>query len=88
MPVVCGFATLTFCESVGMFFLGQILTGGGIIALVLLWGGLHALSHHKGDWHGHWHKMTDEQRREFIERRRREHFGFYNRQNKREDAAE
>lgn len=50
-------------------------------------GGIHAIGHKHGEWKNHWHNMTDEQRREFIKRRRCEHFGFRNRQNKNEDAT-
>lgn len=88
MPAVCGFAVITFWQGVGMFALGQILTGGVLIAIFLCLGGLHAISHHRGEWHSHWHNMTPEQRREFIERRRREHFGFTNRTNPGKDAAQ
>lgn len=73
MPALCGFSVITFPQSIGLFILGQILSAGVIVGMLFLWGGLHALSHHRGDWHGRWHKMTDEQRREFIHRRR-EHF--------------
>lgn len=88
IPAICGFAAITFWQGVGLFFLGQFLTGGFVLALFLVGGGIHALGHHRGEWNSHWHNMTDEQRREFIDRRRREHFGFRNRQNKSEDAAE
>lgn len=88
IPAICGFATITFLQGVGLFFLGQLLTGGFLLALFLIGGGIHTLWHRNGAWNNHWHNMTDEQRREFITRRRREHFGFRNRQNKNEDATE
>lgn len=88
MPAVCGFAVITFWQGIELFLLGQILTGGILLALFLVGGGIHALHHHHGTWRSHWHDMTGEQRREFIERRRREHLRFADRLNKREDAAE
>ena len=76
----CGFAPLGFLQGAGLFILGQILSGGFLI-LVFLTGGTihHFVNHANGDWHSHWQSMSDEQRREFIERRRREHFGHHNR---------
>lgn len=88
LPAICGFATITFLQGVGLFILGQILTGGFLLALFFIGGGIHALGHHHGEWKSHWHNMTDEQRREFIDRRRHEHFGFRNHQNKNGDATE
>lgn len=88
MPLVCGFSTITLWQSVGMFIMGQLISGGAFIMLLFFCGGLHTLFHHHGEWDTHWHSMTNEQRRLFIEQRRREHFGFHNRQNKCENAAE
>lgn len=88
IPAICGFATITFMQGVGLFFLEQLLTGGFLVMIFVLMACLHKLTHHHGEWHNHWHNMTDEQRREFINRRRREHFGFRNRQNQNEDATE
>lgn len=88
IPAICGFAAITFWQGVGLFILGQFLAGGFLLALFFIGGGIHALGHHCGDWNSRWHNMTDEQRREFINRRRREHFGFRNFQNTNEDAAE
>lgn len=87
IPAVCGFQAITFWQGTGLFILGQILTGGFLLALFFIGGGIHALGHRHGEWKSHWHNMTDEQRREFINRRR-EHFGFRNRQNMSENAAD
>jgi len=68
----CGFAAITFIQAVGLFIFGQILSGGVILGLFMLGGGIHAITHHHGKFrrmHAHWHNMTDEQRREFIEGR-------------------
>lgn len=72
----CGFAAIGFWEGVGLFVFGQILTGGFVLGLFMLGGSVHAIGHHdRGDWGRHWHKMSDEQRAEFINRRRAR-FGF------------
>lgn len=84
----CGFAAIGFWEGAGLFLLGQFLTGGFIIGLLILLGSLHRVFHHHGDWAAHWHGMTDSERREFIERRRREHHMFHHSAIDREDAAQ
>ena len=78
VTTICGFKAITFLQGVGLFFLGQLLSSGFIIPLFLGFGSLHAIRHNHGDLHDHWHKMSDEERREFI-LRRREMFGFRNR---------
>ncbi len=85
----CGFAALTFLQSLGIFFLGQILSAGILFALFLFGGGIHAIMHHShhSDWGHHWHRMTDEQRREFIARRRA-HFGFHNEHQTQDNVSE
>lgn len=90
LPTACGFAAIGFWQGVGLFFLGQLLSGGFLLGLFLLGGCFHAIGHPRADWRGHWHNMTDEQRREFIQRRHREHFGFRRRaaQGGEEHAAE
>ena len=86
VTTICGFKAITFLQGVGLFFLGQLLCGGFIIPLFLGLGSLHAIRHHRGDWRDHWHKMSDEERREFIQRRR-EMFGFRNRPGNGEEAS-
>ncbi len=87
IAAACGFAIINFWQSTGLFVLGQLLSGGFLLLLFMLFGSIHAISHHREDWHNHWHNMTDEQRREFI-LRRREHFGFCNHYHNAEDASE
>lgn len=82
----CGFAAISFWQAVGLFILGQILSGGFILALFLVGGGIHAASGRKGKLRNHWHNMTDEQRRDFIARRRA-HFGFYKPSNGKENVT-
>ena len=68
----CGFEPLNWLAAVGFFALGQLLTGGFILGIFLL----GAISH--GIWHGHhphhrshWHNLTPEQKKDFLEQRRR-----------------
>ena len=78
VTTICGFKAITFLQGAGLFFLGQLLSSGFIIPLFLGVGSFHLIRHHRGDWRDHWHKMSDDERREFIQRRR-EMFGFRNR---------
>ena len=86
VTTICGFSAITFLQGVGLFFLGQLLSGGFIILLFLGVGSLHAICHNHGEWRDHWHKMSDEERREFIQRRR-EMFGFRNRPGNGEEVS-
>ena len=86
VTTICGFAAISFLEGVGLFLLGQLLTCGFIIPLFLGFGSIHALRHRGEDWRNHWHRMSDEERREFIQRRR-EMFGFRNRPGNEEEAS-
>lgn len=88
LVTACGFAAIGFWQGAGLFLLGQILSGGFVLAPFLIGGSLHKIFHHGADWHDRWHNMTEEQRRELIERRRREHFGFRNRKTSGADAAQ
>ncbi|MBD5321447.1 MAG: hypothetical protein HDS01_01610 [Bacteroides sp.] len=86
VTTVCGFAAITFYQAVGLFLLGQLLSSGFIIGLFFVFGSLHAMVHSRKGWHDHWHNMSDEERLEFI-KRRREMFGFRNRPGNGEDAC-
>lgn len=85
---VCGFASIGLWQGVGLFVLGQILSGGFILGCFLVMGALHhAVGHRRrGDLGSHWHNMTDEERRAFIERRGR--FGFRHNHSGNEDVAD
>lgn len=74
----CGFAAISFYQGVGLFLLGQLLSCGFLIPCFIGFGSMHALRHNREDLRGHWHSMSDRERREFIQRRR-EVFGFRNR---------
>lgn len=89
VPTTCGFAEIDFWQSVGLFLIGQLLSGGSLITLFLIIGAFHAiLHHHSDDWGSHWHNMTREQKLEFMERRRKAHLRFHNRNKSGENASE
>ena len=70
IPEIFGLAVINFWQALGLFALSRILFGGfGRRGMMM--GGMH---HHKNPIHDKWMKMTPEQRKEFINRRRR--FGF------------
>ncbi len=66
---VLGCGVIGLWQGVGLFFLGQLLSGGFVLGILILGWGMHGAWHHHHH-HGHWHKMTDEERRDFFERRR------------------
>ncbi|MCM1033835.1 MAG: hypothetical protein NC405_08820 [Odoribacter sp.] len=68
MPAILGCADISFWQGVGLFLLGQLLSAGFILCAFMLGGALHVAAHHR---HGRWHDMTDDERRDFFERRRR-----------------
>ncbi|MBD5234605.1 MAG: hypothetical protein HDS65_10590 [Bacteroidales bacterium] len=76
VPEICGFSTITYWQAVGLLALGQLLSGGIIMVLFVFFGSLHALVHPHKDWRNHWHNMSEEERQEFINRRR-ELWGFH-----------
>lgn len=75
LPSVCGFATISFIQGLGLFALGLLPVAGGFwLGLLLVGGGMHLTGHHRNAWHKRWHSMTEQERRDFM-RRRRESFG-------------
>ncbi len=71
----CGFSAITLLQGVGIFVLGQLLSGGFVLGCFFVAGSIHhIIGHHGGKMGRHWHNMTDEERREFFERRAK--FGF------------
>lgn len=87
IPSLCGFAAISFWQGVGLFFLGQFLTGGFLLVMILGIGGLHAIFHHPDELKAHLHFMTGDQRREFINRRRA-HFRSFKTGHEFTDAGE
>lgn len=89
IPSLCGFASIGFWQAAGLFLLGQLLSAGFVIGVMMLGALLHAagIGHHHGH-HSHWHDMTDEQRREFIERRRQWFDMMHSRKNVASDGKE
>lgn len=68
LPAILGCSVINLWQGVGMFLLGQLLSAGFVLGAFIIGGSLHAVGHrHK---HGHWQKMTKEERRDFFERRR------------------
>lgn len=83
----CGLSPIGLWEGVGLFILVQFLSGGFILGCFLAADGIHrAVSHPGGELARQWHKMTQEERKEFIERRRR--FGGHHHKDIYGDAAE
>ncbi len=87
VPAVCGFAAVSFWQAVGIFVLGQLVTGGFLIAFFIVGGSLHAIMHHPEKWKSHWHLMSDEEKRDFINRRRA-HFRFRKSADRQDEAGE
>ncbi|MBJ2187304.1 MAG: hypothetical protein JFR41_01540 [Muribaculaceae bacterium] len=69
VTATCGFAAIGFWQAAGLFVLGQLLSAGFILGFFLLGAGIHAVIHHDAHrLHSHWHRMSDEQRKQFFNR--------------------
>jgi hypothetical protein len=71
MPAILGLSTINFWQALGLFILSRILFGsfgGGRMMM----GGM--FFHHGNPFRDKWMNMTAEQRKEFINKRRK--FGF------------
>ena len=66
----CGFGAIDFWQGVGIFILGQIASGGFVLGLMSVWGAVHVTFGHRDRMARHWHNMSEEEKREFISRRR------------------
>ena len=84
---VFGLGAISYLQGVGLFVLGQLLSCGFIFVMFFCLWSLHIFCHH-GDWADRWHNMSDQERLEFIRRRRMEHSGFHNRAQSDSDVAE
>lgn len=90
LPQLLGVPAIGYGQAVGLFFLTHLLFGG--IGPLLLGGLVHAPSHrHAEAIRNRWAKMSDEERRAFIERARQRRadtpFGRNAGENRRNDAA-
>ncbi len=87
LTTACGFSSIGLWQGVGLFILGQILSGGFILGCFFVGGSIHhMIGHRNGDLRHHWHNMTDEERKAFIERRTK--FGFRHNHHDHDDASE
>ncbi len=73
IPAIFGLGTINFLQALGLFVLARLLFGG------FGFGRRNRMSHHMGRMgdnpvHEKWKNMTPEERKQFIEKRRR--FGF------------
>lgn len=73
MPAIFGLTAITFWQALGLFILARILLGGFGRGRHMMHHGMH---HKMGEnpIHEKWKNMTPEQRKAFIEKRRK--FGF------------
>jgi len=74
MPVIFGLAVINFWQALGLFVLARILLGGFGFGRNGFHGGKYMHGMGENPLHEKWKKMTPEERKEFIERRRK--FGF------------
>ncbi len=85
IPSVFGLSPLNFGQAVCLLLLSHILFGG--FGLLLLGGVFHAVSNHMPHpMYEKWVRMTEEQRREFLRKRRGN--GFRHIRNKEERNTE
>lgn len=70
IPSILGLSVISYWQALGLFVLCRILFGG------FRFGGRHHRFHDMGEnpIHEKWKNMTDEERKKFIEKRRK--FGF------------
>lgn len=71
MPEIFGLHSINFWQALGLFILSRILFGSFGGSRMMMWGGF---GHNRNPLHERWMKMTPEERKEFLNRRR--HFGF------------
>jgi hypothetical protein len=71
IPEIFGLATINFWQALGLLALARILFGGFGKGGMMMHG---KMGHHKNPIREKWMKMSPEQRKEFINRRRE--FGF------------
>ena len=74
MPTIFGVSVINFWQALGLLILTRILFGS--LGFAKKMGTMHEMHHHvkESPLHKKWMGMSHEQRREFVERRRK--FGF------------
>ena len=82
MPGLFGWVSITFWQALGLFLLSHVLWGGLGLGLLFMGGLAHTVFHGRGIGraHGHWERMSADERRKFIERleeRRRKYGAGY-----------
>lgn len=79
MPVIFGLVTINFWQAIGLFILARILFGGFRGRRKRMHGGMMDEMHKHNHIRDKWMKMSPEERKEFVKRRRemmhRCHFG-------------
>ena len=73
MPAIFGLTTINFWQALGLFVLVRILFGGFGKSKMMMHNRMNAMWNNPV--HEKWMKMTPEQRKEFIEKRRKSGFG-------------
>ncbi len=73
IPSIFGLGVISFWQALGLFVLARILFGGfGLGHRMMMGGGMRGA--HSNPIHEKWMKMSPEERKEFINRRKQ--FGF------------
>ena len=67
LPAVLGVVAINYWQAMGLFVLSRLLFGG-FGGMKMMMGGYHGHGHHMRE---KWMKMTPEERREFVSKRRR-----------------
>ncbi|MDL2223687.1 hypothetical protein LJB92_00035 [Bacteroidales bacterium OttesenSCG-928-M06] len=73
LPSLLGVAAINFWQALGLFILARILFGGFGIGHKMMMA-RNMKNRHRNPIHEKWMKMSDEERKEFI--RKRKQFGF------------
>ncbi len=69
MPAIFGLITINFWQALGLLVLIRLLFGGFRMHKMMRGGMMHGM-HHNNQVHKKWMKMTPEERKEFVNRRR------------------
>lgn len=79
VPSLFGLACVSFWQAFGLFVLCHLLFGSLSLLIMVFGGFIHAFFHHRNNsprhLHEWWSGMTEEERKDFINCRRRAFFG-------------